>query len=153
MPYAVGLQSAAHAFLSAGFATQFTLAVIAFLVIVFVTSALQKEGVDAPKFLPGYSIFHIIPFFRRRHDFLNWGFHATGQNVFQFMLLRVRLCSLPLFHGPVADLRCIPEYGGGSFRRDRETNFLHCQGSGSNRRFQDSVWSCRFFGLRVYFLL
>ncbi|KDR80096.1 hypothetical protein GALMADRAFT_92315 [Galerina marginata CBS 339.88] len=88
MPYTVGLQSAATAFLSAGFATQFTVAVIAFLAIVFITSALQKEGVDAPTYLPGYSLFHIVPFFRKRYDFLNWGFHATGQNVFQFKLLR-----------------------------------------------------------------
>ena len=89
MPYSVGLQSATTAFLSAGFATQFTVAVIAFLSIIFITSALQKESVDAPKFLPGYSIFHIVPFFRQRHDFLNWGFQATGQNVFQFKLLLV----------------------------------------------------------------
>ncbi|KAF8183163.1 cytochrome P450 [Pholiota molesta] len=88
MPYSVGLQSAANAFLSAGFATQFTVAVIAFLAIVLITSSLEKEGADAPKFLPGYSLFHIIPFFRKRYDFLNWGFHATGQNVFQFQLLR-----------------------------------------------------------------
>lgn len=90
MPYSVGLQSAATAFLSAGFATQFTVAVIVFLVIISVTSASQ-EGVDAPKSLPGYSLLHIAPFFRRRHDFLNWGFHATGQNIFQLNLLRVRL--------------------------------------------------------------
>ncbi|KJA23068.1 hypothetical protein HYPSUDRAFT_138141 [Hypholoma sublateritium FD-334 SS-4] len=88
MPYSVGLQSAATAFLSAGFATQFTLAVIAFLAIVLITSSLQKEGPDAPKFLPGFSLFHIIPFFRQRYDFLNWGFQATGQNVFQFQLLK-----------------------------------------------------------------
>ncbi|KAF8155617.1 cytochrome P450 [Crassisporium funariophilum] len=88
MPYCVGLQSAASAFLSAGFAIQFTVAVIAFLVIISITSGLQKEGVDAPKFLPGYSLFHIIPFFRKRYDFVNWGFHATGQNIFQFQLLR-----------------------------------------------------------------
>ncbi|KAF8814788.1 cytochrome P450 [Phlegmacium glaucopus] len=86
MPYSVGLQSASTAFLSAGFATQFTLAVIAFLVIVSFTSA--SQGVDAPKSLPGYSIFHITPFFRKRYDFLNWGFHATGQNIFQLNLLR-----------------------------------------------------------------
>ncbi|KAF9568692.1 cytochrome P450 [Agrocybe pediades] len=88
MPYSVGLQSAANAFLSAGFSTQFTLAVIAFLLIVFITSALQKEGVDAPKSLPGNSLFHIVPFFRRRHQFLKWGFDVTGENVFQFNLLR-----------------------------------------------------------------
>ncbi len=89
MPYSVGLHCAATAFLSAGFATQFTLAVIAFLAIVLITSSLQKEGADAPKFLPGFSLFHIIPFFRQRYDFLNWGFQATGQNVFQFQLLKV----------------------------------------------------------------
>ncbi|KAF9051577.1 cytochrome P450 [Panaeolus papilionaceus] len=88
MPYSVGLESAAHAFLSAGFATQFTIAVITFLLIILITSALQKEGVDSPKFLPGHSLFHITPFFRRRYDFLNWGFQATGQNIFQFNLLR-----------------------------------------------------------------
>ena len=90
MPYSVGLQSAATAFLAAGFATQFTVAVIVFLVIIFVTSAFQEEGVDAPKSLPGYSLFHIIPFFRKRYDFLNWGFHVTGQNIFQLKLLQVR---------------------------------------------------------------
>lgn len=89
MPYSVGLQSAVTAFLSAGFATQFTVAVVAFLVIISVISTFQEESVDAPKFLPGYSLFHITPFFRKRYDFLNWGFHATGQNTFQFNLLRV----------------------------------------------------------------
>ncbi|KAJ3508053.1 hypothetical protein NLJ89_g5964 [Agrocybe chaxingu] len=88
MPYCVGLQSAATALLSAGFATQFTVAVVVFLAIILVTSSLQKEGVDEAKFLPGYSPFHIVPFFRRRYDFLNWGFHATGQSIFQFRLLR-----------------------------------------------------------------
>ena len=89
MPYSIGLQSAANGFLSAGFSTQFTLAVIAFLVIVYITSTLQKDSVDSPKSLPGNSLFHIIPFFRRRHDFLRWGFDVTGENIFQFNLLRV----------------------------------------------------------------
>ena len=88
MPYSVGLQSAATAFLSSGFAIQLTVAVVVFLVIISVTSASQ-EVVGAPKSLPGYSLFHITPFFRKRYDFLNWGFHATGQNTFQFNLLRV----------------------------------------------------------------
>ena len=90
MPYSVGLQSAATAFLSSGFAIQLTVAVVVFLVIISVTSASQ-EVVDAPKSLPGYSLFHITPFFRKRYDFLNWGFHVTGQNIFQLNLLRVRL--------------------------------------------------------------
>ena len=89
MPYAVGLQSAATAFLSSGFATQFTVAIIAFLVIISVISSSQ-DGIDAPKSLPGYSLFHVTPFFRKRYDFLNWGFHATGQNIFRLNLLRVR---------------------------------------------------------------
>ena len=89
MPYSVGLQSAATAFLSSGFAIQLTVAVVVFLVIISVTSASQ-EVVGAPKSLPGYSLFHITPFFRKRYDFLNWGFHVTGQNIFQFNLLRVR---------------------------------------------------------------
>ena len=90
MPYAVGLHSAATAFLSAGFATQFTIAVIAFLLIVSIVSAFEKDGVDEPAHLPGFSIFHIFPFFRRRYDFLNWAFQASGTNVFQLKLLRVR---------------------------------------------------------------
>jgi sterol 14-demethylase len=91
MPYSVGLQSASNAFVSAGFATQFTVAVITFLAIIFITSAFQKDAPDAPDNLPGMSLFHIMPFYRRRFDFLNWGIHATGQSVFQFRLLRVSL--------------------------------------------------------------
>ncbi|KAF5379198.1 hypothetical protein D9615_005905 [Tricholomella constricta] len=84
----LGLQSAADAFLSAGLATQLTLGVVLFLVIVLVTSSLQADEADAPTSLPCYSIFTIMPFFGRRYDFLNWGFQATGQSVFQFKLLR-----------------------------------------------------------------
>ncbi|RXW19171.1 hypothetical protein EST38_g6696 [Candolleomyces aberdarensis] len=88
MPYCLGLQAAAEAFLSIGLATQFTLAVVAFLLIVTIVSAFQKDGVDSPTSLPGSSLFSIYPFFRRRYDFLNWGFHATGQSIFRFNLLR-----------------------------------------------------------------
>ncbi|KAF9467869.1 cytochrome P450 [Collybia nuda] len=88
MPYSIGLEAAATAFLSAGFATQFTLAVVVFLTILLVTSTFQRDAPDVPTSLPCYSIFSIIPFFRRRYDFLNWGFHATGQSIFQFQLLR-----------------------------------------------------------------
>ena len=91
MPYSIGLQAASTAFLSAGFATQFIAAAVGFLLILFLTSALQKDGVDEPEYIPGFSLFHIITFFRQRYDFLNWGFHATGQNIFQFKLLRVCL--------------------------------------------------------------
>ncbi|KAK0203550.1 cytochrome P450 [Desarmillaria ectypa] len=90
MPYSVGLQAVGAAFISAGFATQFTTSVIIFLFIVFVTSSLHDDALkeDSPASLPGNSLFAIIPFFRRRFDFLNWGFHATGQAIFQFKLLR-----------------------------------------------------------------
>lgn len=95
MPYSIGLQSAATAFLSAGFATQFTIALVAFLLIVFLTSASQKNGADEPEYLPGFSLFHISNFFRRRHDFLNWGFYTVGQNIYQFKLLQVcRACCI-----------------------------------------------------------
>ncbi|EIM89162.1 cytochrome P450 [Stereum hirsutum FP-91666 SS1] len=42
----------------------------------------------APVTLPGLRIFSILPFFGQRHDFLSHGFRVTGQNVFQFNLLR-----------------------------------------------------------------
>ena len=95
MPYSVGLQLGATAFLSSGFAIQFAVAVVVFLVIISVTSTSQ-EVVDAPRSLPGYSLFHITSFFRKRYEFLNWGFQATGQNIFQFNLLRVRLYQFTL---------------------------------------------------------
>ncbi|KAF7763505.1 hypothetical protein Agabi119p4_8042 [Agaricus bisporus var. burnettii] len=88
MPYSIGLQSAANAFVSAGFAIQFTVAVITFFAIILITSSFQKDAPDAPDYLPGMSLFHIVPFYQRRFDFLNWGIHATGQSIFQFKLLR-----------------------------------------------------------------
>ncbi|KAF9010183.1 cytochrome P450 [Cyathus striatus] len=88
MPYAIGLQAASTAMVSAGCATQFTLAVIVVLLILLVTSAVQKDGLDEPASLPGNPFLAIFPFFRKRYDFLNWGFHATGQSIFQFSLLR-----------------------------------------------------------------
>jgi hypothetical protein len=91
MPYCVGLETAANAILSAGLPTIFLLAVVIFLLIVLALSSLQSEPADAPTPLPCFSIFAIVPFFRQRYDFLNWGFHATGKSIFQFNLLRVRL--------------------------------------------------------------
>ncbi|TFK26590.1 cytochrome P450 [Coprinopsis marcescibilis] len=88
MPYCLGLQTAANAFLSIGFATQFTLAIVLSLIIITISSSFQKDPTDAPAPLPGSSLLHIFPFFRRRFDFLNWGFHASGQNIFRFNLLR-----------------------------------------------------------------
>ncbi|KAJ7485453.1 cytochrome P450 [Mycena latifolia] len=87
MPYIIGLHSAASAFLSAGIATQFTVAVVICLVIVLVTSSLQEDGLQAPKSLPGVPLLSIVPFFRQRYDFLNWGFNVTGESIFQFQLM------------------------------------------------------------------
>ncbi|KAF9066807.1 cytochrome P450 [Rhodocollybia butyracea] len=88
MPFSVGLQAASVALLSAGFPVVFTSAIIILLVIISITSSLQKDAADAPARLPINSLFAIIPFFRRRFDFLNWGFEVTGKSSFQFDLLR-----------------------------------------------------------------
>ncbi|KAK2464566.1 hypothetical protein APHAL10511_003424 [Amanita phalloides] len=86
MPYAVGIQAAATAFLSAGFPIQFTAAILLLLIILLLIS-FEKPESDDPTYLPCCSIFTIMPFFRTRYDFLNWGFEATGQNIYQFNLL------------------------------------------------------------------
>jgi hypothetical protein len=100
--------------------------VIAFLAIILITSALEKEGVDAPKFLPGYSLFHIIPFFRRRYDFLNEGFHTTGQNAFQFKLLGVGPFVIKEGIGTDSFPHLIlPEYGCCCLRGNREADILY----------------------------
>ena len=89
MPYSIGLHSATEAFLSTGFPPQLTIALVAFLLIIFLTSAFEKDSVHEPDYLPGFTLFHINSFFRQRYDFLNWGFYATGQKIFQFKLLQV----------------------------------------------------------------
>lgn len=93
MPYSVGLHAASVALLSAGVATQIATSIVVLLLIIIVASSyaeddLEKE--DTPATLPGSPFFAIIPFFRQRFDFLNWGFRVTGQNIFQFKLLSVR---------------------------------------------------------------
>ncbi|KAJ7268532.1 cytochrome P450 [Mycena rebaudengoi] len=88
MPYTIGLHSVASAFLSAGFATHFTVAVVILVVIILATSPPQDHGPAAPKSLPGLSVFSIKPFFRQRYDFLNRGFAVTGESIFQFRLMR-----------------------------------------------------------------
>ncbi|KAJ7754512.1 cytochrome P450 [Mycena metata] len=88
MPYIIGLHSAASAFLSAGIVVQCSVAIVICLVIVLTTTAsLQDDGDEAPKSLPGPAFLSIVPFFRQRYDFLNWGFHITGQSTFQFQLM------------------------------------------------------------------
>ncbi len=126
MPYSVGLQTAGVALLSAGFPTLFTTAIVVLLVIIAILSSLHKtDSSDSVPRLPTHSLFAIFPFFRRRHDFLNWGFGVTGQSAFQFDLLRVCLfvyglasCSLT---DPVAEQR----YRG--IRRARPSRVLLSQ--------------------------
>jgi hypothetical protein len=142
MPMKVDLQSAAITFLSSEFAIKFTVAVVVFLVIISVTSA-SLEDADSPKSLPGYSFFHITSFFRKRYNFLNSGFQATGQNVFQFNLLRVRLYYLAIF----ISLYSSVEHGCCCLRRECKTNFLYRQGPGFNRRLQIPFRSCGYFAL------
>lgn len=57
-------------------------------------SAHERAQEDAPVSLPGYRLSSIIPFFRQRYDFLNWGFHFTEEPIFQFSLLRVSISFL-----------------------------------------------------------
>jgi hypothetical protein len=45
---------------------------------------------DTPPNLPRFPLFNTLSFFKRRHDFLAWGFRVTGQRLFQFRLLHVR---------------------------------------------------------------
>jgi len=86
------------AFLSAGLALQATLLLVTVLIVLLVASLLHRPGPDEPNSLPGYSLLHIVPFFRKRYDFLSWGFHAAAANVFQFNLLRVGPFILSLCH-------------------------------------------------------
>ena len=76
-----------------GLAAQFTLGLVVFLLILTLSSSFYKDVVNSPPSLPGSSLFAIWPFFRRRYDFLNWGFHAAGP-IFKFNLLQV---SFPSF--------------------------------------------------------
>jgi len=43
-----------------------------------------------PTSLNSLPISTVVPFVRNRYDFLNRGFHSTGETVFQFRLLNVR---------------------------------------------------------------
>ena len=149
MPYSIGLQSAATAFLSSGFAIQFTIAVVVFLVIISVTYASQ-EDVDAPKFLPGYSLFHITPFFRKRYDFLNLGFHATGQNIFQLNLLRV--CFITSYLAIFISLCFSVEHSYCCFWRECKTSFFYSQGPGFNGRLRNTFWGCGYFVLLTHII-
>ncbi|KAF7325856.1 Cytochrome P450 [Mycena kentingensis (nom. inval.)] len=98
MPYIIGLHQAAAGLLAAGFAVQFPVAVVICLVILLALSSPalhdDADADDVPKSLPGHSLLQILPFFRQRFDFLNAGFHATGDQIFQFDMMRNKVIVL-----------------------------------------------------------
>jgi sterol 14-demethylase len=125
MPYVFGLRDAANAFISAGFGVHFTVAVCVLAIILAVCSQYREKD-DAPVHLPGHALLDIYPFFRRRYDFLNWGFQATGQSVFQFRLLRVRS---PRYFGPASAVNgIVTAHGCSRFRRIRKKIVLRDEG-------------------------
>ncbi|TFK49075.1 cytochrome P450 [Heliocybe sulcata] len=88
--YPVGIPCLLDAFLSSSCSLQLAIFLVAvFLVLALSTSVFAARPKDCePAHLPEHSLFTIVPFFRKRYDFLNWGFRATGQSLFQFQLFR-----------------------------------------------------------------
>ena len=68
--------------------TLFIMVLSLFLSVVFLCRC-DRSHQDAPATLPYFSLTHITPFLKRRHDFFAWGFKATNQRLFQFNFLRV----------------------------------------------------------------
>ena len=138
--YSIDLNAAKAAFLCTGLTTQVNIAFVAFLLIVFLTSALpRQESADEPDHLPGLSLLHIGSFFRKRYDFLNWGFYATGTNVFQLKLLRVRSIIPCIKFKMLSHLT--PEQSHCLIGKGRKRKVLLCQGFRFERRLQNSFWS------------
>jgi hypothetical protein len=90
MPYAIGLQAASAAFLSAGLSAHLSLALVVLVAILCIIITYEKDHEDAAPHLPFNSLFAIWPFFRRRFDFINLAFDLTKETVFQFRLLQVK---------------------------------------------------------------
>jgi hypothetical protein len=66
-----------------------------FLSVVFLCRRHQGSQ-DAPATLPHFSLSHVMPSLKQRHDFFAWGFKVTNQRLFQFRLLRVCQTSVAL---------------------------------------------------------
>lgn len=141
MPYSIGLQAANVALLSAGLATHIATAIVVLLLILIVASSCAEDPSkkeDAPISLPGISLLAIVPFFRQRFDFINWGFQATGRSIYQFKLLRVSSFPLSSFISLIfADI----EHRHYRLWRICAIGFLHCQTFRPDGRFQDPVRS------------
>ncbi|OJT07489.1 Lanosterol 14-alpha demethylase [Trametes pubescens] len=72
-----------------GFALVIPILVLALWFYTIVTrSASSTQPDDAPVYLPGSSLLHILPFFHHRFDFINQGFQLAGHAIYQFTLLR-----------------------------------------------------------------
>ena len=63
--------------------------VLGLLLSVVFLCRLDRSSQDAPATLPHFSLSHVIPSLKRRHDFFAWGFKVTNQRLYQFTLLRV----------------------------------------------------------------
>lgn len=102
----VGLLSLVQAFVAdpneAAIKLSIALPSVAFLVFLWTRwqSKQQTDDEGSPISLPESCLFTILPFFRSRFDFLNWGFKLSGQSIYQFRLLQVN----NTFYAPPLDL-------------------------------------------------
>jgi hypothetical protein len=78
-----------------GISSLFIMALGLLLSVVFLCRRDQSYRV-APTTLPNFSLSHIKPFLKQRHDFFAWGFKLTNQRLFQFSFLRVCQTSVDL---------------------------------------------------------
>ena len=88
----------------------------------------STRGDDMPISLNSPSISSIVPFVRNRYDFLNWGFHSTGETVFRFRLFHVRHFPHHTHWLACRSHVCFIEIGGGSFRRKWQVDVSDRQG-------------------------
>ncbi|KAJ3491312.1 hypothetical protein NLI96_g817 [Meripilus lineatus] len=137
----VGLLSLVQAFVAdpneAAIKLSIALPSVAFLVFLWTRwqSKQQTDDEGSPISLPESCLFTILPFFRSRFDFLNWGFKLSGQSIYQFRLLQVN----NTFYAPPLDLCPSPPplntviaVSGEPARRD----FFTCKGFDLNEGFK-----------------
>ncbi|KAI0298707.1 cytochrome P450 [Multifurca ochricompacta] len=86
--YPVGVVILLQSLLEHELPSAFILVTLSLLLSVLFLCRNNERHQDAPVTLPRFFPLNIVPFFRRRHDFLAWGFRVTDQRLFQFRLLR-----------------------------------------------------------------